>query len=95
MRRPVLPGDISAVARALLAEPMDRRGALCRRIFAGAALAMEHMTDSRRVHPVWGDGSLSAAARCFALADEPPLDDPDYLACTLAVLQALNRRILQ
>ncbi|KIC22639.1 DUF7742 family protein [Leisingera sp. ANG-Vp] len=83
MRRPLLPGDVSAAARALLAVPAGARNALCRRIFGGAAEALAY----GKLHPRWGDGSLSAAARGYRLADEPFLDDPEYLACTRLVLR--------
>ncbi|UWQ34523.1 hypothetical protein K3555_08595 [Leisingera sp. M527] len=89
MRLPVLPGDVSAVARALLAVPESDRLHLCRRILSGAAEAAAHCRRMGRLHPRWGDGSLSAAARRFALAGEPFLDDPDYLSCTRLVLREL------
>ncbi|NVK13768.1 MAG: hypothetical protein HWE35_06260 [Rhodobacteraceae bacterium] len=89
MIRPVLPGDVSAVARALLAAPECARLALCRRIFGGAAEAAVHSRLFGSLHPRWGDGSLSAAARRYALATEPFLDDPAYLNCTRLVLREL------
>jgi len=90
MRRPVLPGDVSAVARALLLVPAERREALCRRIFGMAAEARAHTDLLHRLHSHWGDGTLSAAARRFALAEEPFLDDPAYLAYTRLVLRELD-----
>lgn len=90
MRRPVLPGDVSAAARALLAVPDRGRLRLCRRIFGGAAEAAAYAGLFGRLHPRWGDGSLSAAARRYSLADEPFLDDPEYLRCTRLVLEELE-----
>ena len=87
--RPVLRGDVSAVARALLAVPEGKRLRLCRRIFGGAALAAVYTGLSGRLHPCWGDGSLSSAARRYELACEPFLDDPEYLRCTRMVLREL------
>ncbi len=87
--RPVLPGDVSAVARALLMVPPPERPALCRRIFGGAVEAAAHCRLIGRLHPRWGDGSLNAAARRYVLADEPFLDDPHYLQCTRLVLREL------
>lgn len=89
MIRPVLPGDVSAVARALLLVPDGERLRLCRRIFGGAAEAAVHGRILGRLHLRWGDGSLSAAARRFTLAEEPFLDDPAYLDCTRLVLREL------
>ncbi|UWR47476.1 DUF7742 family protein [Phaeobacter inhibens] len=93
MRRPVLPGDITSTARALLAVAPAQRRVLCERIFAGAGQALRHTRRHRRLCPDWGDGSLSAAARRFPLADEPFYDAPDYLACTRLVLAQLARHV--
>ncbi|ATF18179.1 hypothetical protein [Phaeobacter gallaeciensis] len=93
MRRPVLPGDITSTARALLAVAPAQRRALCQRIFAGAGQALRHSRRHRRLCPDWGDGSLSAAARKFTLVDEPFYDAPEYLACTRLVLAHLARHI--
>ncbi|AHD00846.1 hypothetical protein METH_09275 [Leisingera methylohalidivorans DSM 14336] len=87
--QPVLPGDVAAVARALLAAGDAERLRLCRRIFGGAAEAAAHTALFCRLHPRWGDGSLSAAARRFDLADEVCLEDPEYLRCTRLVLREL------
>ena len=89
MRRRVLPGDVSAVARALLLVPAEHRLQLCRRIFGQAAEALAHVELQTGLHPRWGDGTLDAAARRCALAEEPFLDDPAYLACTRLVLREL------
>lgn len=93
MRRPVLFGDVTAVARALLLVPVDRRLLLCRRIFGMAAEACAHVDLRHQLHPRWGDGSLSAAARRFQLAQEPFLDDPAYLSCTRLVLRELAAQL--
>ncbi len=92
MRRPVLPGDVSAVARALLAVGPDQRTAVLNSVFDGAALAQAAVEKGGALHEVWGNGSLDAAARGFALADEPPLDNWAYLCCMINVLQELQRR---
>ncbi|AXT34340.1 hypothetical protein D1820_04755 [Phaeobacter sp. LSS9] len=93
MRRPILPGDITSTARALLAVAPAQRLALCERIFAGAGQALRHTRRTRRLCPDWGDGSLSAAARKFTLADEPFYDVAPYLACTRLVLARLARHL--
>ena len=92
MLRPVLPQDVSTLARALLAVPQSERARLCRRILKMAALARDHMHQTGRLHPVWGDGSLDAAARRHDLQPEPFWDDPDYLSCLILALRALRRR---
>ncbi|WP_291731669.1 hypothetical protein [Leisingera sp. F5] len=93
MMHPVLPGDVSAVARALLAVRDADRQRLCRRIFGGASEAAAYAGLTGRLHPRWGDGSLSAAARRFDLAAEPFLDDPIYLNCSRLVLRELARHL--
>ncbi len=42
------------------------------------------------MHPVWGDGSLSAAALRRPTQSEPRLDDPDYLQCLITVFRHLQ-----
>ncbi|ATG39761.1 hypothetical protein [Phaeobacter piscinae] len=93
MRRPILPGDITSTARALLAVAPAERRVLCERIFAGAGQASCHLRRHRQLCPNWGDGSLSAAARKFVLADEPFYDAPQYLSCTRLVLAQLARHV--
>lgn len=93
VRVPVLPGDISAVARALLSVPPAARDALCGKIFDGAQKARVFVNTHRVLHPAWGDGTLNSAARRFALADEPGFEDPDYVSATQMVLAHLSLRL--
>lgn len=91
MRR-VLYGDVSSAARVLVrARPEDRRR-LCDRLIGEAEAADRHMRRTGRAHPLWGNGSLMAAARKRVLAPEPGFDDPDYCQCFEMVLRALIRR---
>lgn len=92
---PVLPEDISAVARALLAAPVDQRQARCRVIYNGAGLAASHLRTTGKLHQHWGDGSLSAAARRFPLEREPRWDQLDYLDCLLMALSELQRTLIR
>lgn len=94
MRRPILPGDVATVARAVLAAPCARRGTVLTAIFEGAQAALERHGGAGSLHPEWGNGALEAAARRFALADEPTLDHTDYLRCTIMVLLELERRLV-
>lgn len=87
--RPVLHGDLSSVARALLAMSPDMRArALCRMI-GEADAADAHVRRTGRLHRIWGNGSLMAAARRRTLAAEPGFDDIDYCRCFAMVLEAL------
>ncbi|NIZ13734.1 hypothetical protein [Phaeobacter sp. HF9A] len=91
MRRPVLWEDLRSLARALLAQPEERRAELCQQILKGSARALRQAQATGRCHPRWGDGSLDAAARCFPLAPEPFPGDPDYAACLRRALRAIDR----
>ncbi|MCH2093515.1 MAG: hypothetical protein MK160_00185 [Rhodobacteraceae bacterium] len=88
--RPVLHGDLTVAARALLAAPAETRRDLVDRIIEDANAAHQHLFQTGRVHPVWGTGSLMTSARRFDLAHEPRLDDPDYASCLITVLQRIT-----
>ncbi len=87
--RPVLHGDVSAAARALLAVPPAAREDLCARMIREAECAHVFMLRTGRPHPLWGNGSLMAAARRRVLRDEPGFDDVAYCHCFEMVLQAV------
>lgn len=89
--RPVLHGDVSCAARALLRLPGPQRAGLCRRLLAEAEAADRHVGRTGRLHPLFGNGSLMSAARKRMLADEPGFDDPEYCRCFEMVLRALVR----
>ena len=91
MRR-VLHGDVVAAACALLAAPGPARPELIRHLIAEAELADAYRLKTGRAHPVWGSGSLMAAAMARPRAREPYLDDPDYAACLVEVFEALIAR---
>jgi hypothetical protein len=90
--RPVLWEDIRSLARALLAHPAQRRGALCQEILKGAARARVYAAATGRCHPRWGDGSVDRAARRFPLAPEPCPGAPDYAGCLQMALAAAQHR---
>ncbi|MCF6234364.1 MAG: hypothetical protein L3J36_14870 [Rhodobacteraceae bacterium] len=87
--RPVLHGDISNAARALLYVPVGLRASLCERMILESEAADEYVARVGRLHPLWGNGSLMSAARKRMLADEPTFDDADYCACFEMVLRRL------
>ena len=89
--RPVLHGDISAAARALLAAPLADRDQLSTLLISAAEVADQHVARTGRLHPVYGNGSLMAAARSRPLADEPSFDDLQYCQCFEMVLLKLIR----
>ncbi len=89
--RPVLHGDLSSAARALLAAPHPSRTRLCVQMIAEAELADAHVQKTGRLHPLYGNGSLMATARTRVLADEPGFDDVQYCQCFEMVLRQLIR----
>lgn len=87
----MLHGDLSAAARALFAVPQPQRKSLCLKMIAEAELADAHVRSSGRLHPLYGNGSLMAAARNRKLVDEPGFDDVNYCQCFELVLRQLVR----
>ncbi len=92
--RPVLHGDVSNAARALLRVPQDGHEDVCARLIAEAEMADRHVKRTGQAHPLWGNGSLMSAARRRPLADEPGFDDLVYCQCFVTVVQALIRHHL-
>ncbi len=93
--RPVLPGDISAAARALLPVPKAARERLAKMLIKEATAADKYRKKFRRSHAHWGNGTLMAAAMMRPLAQEPRLDDRDYLECQFLIFDALFQRCPQ
>ncbi len=91
--QPVLPQDISSLARALLTVPAQERSGFCAVLFDHATLAARHVSETGQLHCLWGNGTLDTAARHVPLAKEPLWDDPTYLSCLIIVLHELQRRI--
>ncbi|MTI03583.1 hypothetical protein [Roseibium sp. RKSG952] len=89
--RPLLHGDVSAAARVLLALPQSERDRICTEMITEAELADQHVAQTGKLHPAYGNGSLMAAARTRTLADEPAFDDVEYCLCFELVLRQLVR----
>ena len=87
--RPVLHGDVSAAARALLRAPLADRNQLCARMMEEAEIADRYVIQTGRTHPLYGNGSLMYAARTRHLADEPSFDDLQYCLCFELVIHCL------
>lgn len=90
--RPVLHGDVTAAGRALLAVAPVARPQLLSRMLCEADAADMFRRETGRAHPLWGGGSLMAAAMARPRAPEPFLDDPEYAACLALVFDALVAR---
>ena len=87
--RPILHGDVSMAARALMQLPDPVRPLRIARLLREAEAADLHRKSTGRAHPVWGNGSLVAAAARFPRAQEPDFDDPEYCRCWMTVFDAL------
>jgi hypothetical protein len=86
--RPLLQGDVSMAARVLRALPPEQRASRIRRLLREAELGDRHRRRTGLPHPVWGGGSLMAAASRMPRAAEPGFDDADYCRCWVIVLEA-------
>ena len=90
MRR-VLPGDVAAVARVLLAVPPAVRPLRVERLIRVAQAADRYRIATGRAHPRWGTGSLMAAASGMHKVVDPGFDDDDYCRAWALTLEALVR----
>ena len=84
--------DISVAARALLCLPEAARENAIIRMVDEAEAADRYRKRLDRAHPLWGNGTLEAAARNRPLAAPKSLSDSDYLSCLAIVLDALLAR---
>jgi len=89
--RPVLHGDVVAVARVLYGQPLVERALVLKRLIRTADWADGFRRATGRMHPVWGDGSLMTVALAAKPPPEPRLDDVDYCGCMAMVFEALVR----
>ena len=93
--RPLEHIDLRDAARVLLAAPEADRKALCSRLLDEADWADAYTQKIGQHHALWGDGTLSAAARGRRRAREPRLNDVDYCTCLETVLQTILDRKLR
>lgn len=63
--RAVLWSDRRAVLRVACAAPPENRRQICQRIFWAADLADRYTRRLGRPHPIWGNGTVLAAAARF------------------------------
>lgn len=88
--RPILHGDATSAARALMAAAPEARIDLLVRILREAEIADRHVLETRSVHPQFGNGTLMAAARRHPILPEPDFDDDCYADCFATVLTGLR-----
>ncbi|PID37123.1 MAG: hypothetical protein CR993_01655 [Rhodobacterales bacterium] len=90
--RPVAHGDLVAAALALMPVPPAARPRLLDRMILEAEAADHHRLTTGKAHPLWGTGSLMAAAMARPRPPEPALENPDYAICLVTVLERLIAR---
>jgi hypothetical protein len=90
--RPVMHGDLTALARHLMTMPTAQRPAGCAQLIAEADAADRYRKRFGRAHPLWGNGTVMARARTVPLPPEPALRHPDYARCLILALSALARQ---
>ncbi|TMM54320.1 hypothetical protein [Sulfitobacter sabulilitoris] len=90
--RPLMHGDITHAARALLAVPRLARVHVCGDLMRRADWADCYRKRLGRPHPSWGNGTLAAAARSRPIARERTLDDLEYCRCVALVLAGIMAR---
>lgn len=90
--RALVHADITAAARVLLAVPEPHRAALGARLLREAHWADHFVKRKGRVHRLWGNGTLRAAAYARPLAAEPMAGDQDYCSCLALVLDLVMGR---
>jgi hypothetical protein len=90
--RAIVHADIAATARVILAVPETERSALAQRMLREAHWADHFVKRTGRVHRLWGNGTLRAAAYRRRLAAEPDAGDREYCRCLALVLDLVIAR---
>jgi hypothetical protein len=86
--RPVTLGDLAAAARVLLAQPEALRPAAMAALIARAEAADRLRQAEGRHHPLYGNGTLMAAALAHPQAGAPPPVGEDFLSCLALATEA-------
>lgn len=86
--RNMLIGDALAAARALCRVAPERRLRRLFRMCWEADRANAYRLRTARMHPIWGDGSLMAAALRRKPVLAGSLDDPEFRTALILVLGA-------
>ncbi len=88
--KPVLMGDVIALARVLRAAPEADRAPLIARVFDDARRAARFAQEARCTHPDLGNGSVMAASAGYAQVPEPWLADRAYCRCLRDIFDYLS-----
>lgn len=90
--RPLLIADLLVAAKAVLGVPASLRPLLAERLLDRADAADRYRRRMGRLHPGWGDGTLSAAAQAVPAGNSVALSNPDAAEALSLVLLALAKR---
>ncbi len=90
--RSVLFQDVLRVASALLQVPPSERYPLCCSLFERAAEADAYRARTGRIHPRFGNGTLTSATEAFAHAENQTLENRVFVSCLILVLRVLEER---
>lgn len=88
--KPVLPGDVTAAARALLPLPPEARSGFAHRLIDEACAADLHCRRTGQAHRCWGNGTLLGAAHGHEMGREACFEDPEFLDCQVKMLESLR-----
>ena len=90
--RAVSHGDAVAAASLIRCRPPETWAATLQSLFDRAHVADLYRKRLGRMHPEWGNGSLTSAVLCDSdVWPEPRLSDPVYTEALVAVLLAVMR----
>ncbi len=83
--------DLYHAARVVQTAPEAARNDTCAELFWQAHVADKYVKRLRKLHPVWGDGSLRAAALAQSNRPGSTVVTPDLHRCLMIVLCAVLR----
>ncbi len=81
--------DLHHAARAVQGAPRERREAACFHLIWRAHVADKYVKRLQKLHPLWGDGSLRAAALADLDGMAHWIMSPDILDCFALVSRVL------
>lgn len=82
--------DLHHAARVVQTVPVETRKKLCAQLVWRAHVADKYVKRLRKLHPLWGDGSLRAVAMQHPQASIRSGDRAQYLSAMAVVLDVLR-----
>lgn len=87
--RPPIAAELVLFARALMVCPAGVRARRAKEILAETETAHDHLRHFGKIHPTFGDGSLTARLLSLSPGAEPFADDADFLQSLSTVVESL------